>query len=193
MSLFIYLNGVDIGNTRVRLRGAGEPGISGLTGAADGTGSMGGVIFDDPLSNMTVTGSMPFNIDEPDSAPRRRFRGYMGDRTYRHKAGKQLTGLEREIDTTIYDQNAVLSMRLIDGADGNRPAETHLQRIDWLLASSYLSGLISDLGLVDRSGGAAYGAADYRGQNPNDVLNSIAGPIGQIFFAYYDQTAQKLG
>jgi hypothetical protein len=192
MSLFVYLNGSDIGSTRVRLRANGEEGVTGLSSAADGTGSQGGIVFDDPIGNMTVTGWMPITVDEPlcTTAPRL-FTGYVADRTYRRSPEKFRTAAAREIDTTINDQNALLSLRLIYNQDGKRPAETDIQRIDWLLGSIYLPDVF-DLGLVDRSQPHPLQEADYRGQYPADVLSDITGQIRRIAFAIWNQSAHKV-
>ena len=190
MSLFAYLQGALVAVSSIRLRGDGFPGPQ-MTAAADGTGSMGGIVFDDPTGALTVTGWQSVTVTEPDctSAPRL-FTGYVADRTYRR--GPYVTGAGREIDATLVDQNALLSLRLIVNSDGKRPAETDTARIAWLIGSPYLSGLVYDLGLVVGAG-RSFDATDYRGQYPADVLNDLCGPRGQIFFAYWDQSASKVG
>lgn len=190
MSAVVKLDGSTVGATRWLARGFGEPGPE-LANAADGTGSFGGIVFDDPAGNMTVTGWQTATVDETDctAAPRLQT-GYVYDRVY--SRGKHSAAAGREIDCTILDQNAVLSLRIITGADGKRPAETDTARIAWLLGSSYLSALIADLGLVNGAG-RAFETSDYRGQYPADVLNDLCGPRGQIFFAYWDQTAAAVG
>jgi hypothetical protein len=186
VTLFVYYNGADQGNTSVRL------GALGLTSAADSTVSFGSVIFDDPAGSRTITGWKTLNVDEPECVGSSRlFTGYVADRRYTR--GPYRTDTSRWIDTTIVDQNAVLGLRLITGSDGKRPAETHIERIDWLLGSAYLSGLIVDDGLVYRGNPRPFGEADYRGQYPYDVLNDISAPIFQTFFAVYSQTTHRVG
>src|SRR5204863_2040096 len=41
--------------------------------------------------------------------------------------------------------------------------------------------------------GRVFDATQYKGQFPSDVLNDLCGPRGQIFFVYWDQSAQALG
>ena len=91
----------------------------------------------------------------------------------------------------IADTNSLLSRRLITGADGDRPAETDIARIQWLLDSNdaYLSNpqdtwenpspYINTTGPVDMS------AADLRGQSAFDVLNDCSQRSGKNWFAVY--------
>jgi len=196
VSLLCILNGADIGTTRIRLRSGKENGLPGLTTSANGQGSIGGVVLDDPTANLTVRGWMPITVDETDCVGATRIgTGYVGERTYQRGSGNSLiTGAAREIDTDIYDPMTLLSFLLITEPDGNRPAETHNARITWLLASNYIPGhLITDLGLVDASHPRPFPATDYRGKFPVEVLTDIAAPIFKTFFVYWDQTAHSLG
>jgi len=191
MALVATVDGSALPN-RIRLRGAGESGF-GATSAADGTGSTGGWIFDDPDGDLSLRGWMTATLDETacTSAPRVAT-GFIGDRTY--SRGRYRDGPSREIDCTIVDQNTLMSWLLITEPDGKRPAETHNERIDWLLASSYIpGGLITDLGLVDASHPRPFPATDYRGKFPSEVLSDLAGPIFKTWFVYWDQTAEALG
>ncbi|HXI80893.1 MAG TPA: hypothetical protein VNM34_08775, partial [Verrucomicrobiae bacterium] len=190
MSLLCILNNADIGTTRLRLRSGNENGVPGLTTSANGQGSIGGVVFDDPTANMTVRGWMPITVDETDCVGATRIgTGYVGGRTYQRGSGNSLiTGAAREINTDIYDPMALLGFLLITEPDGNRPAETHNARITWLLGSNYIPGhLISDLGMVDASHPRPFPAADYRGKYAVDVLTDLAAPIFKTFFVYWDQ------
>jgi hypothetical protein len=186
MSLFFNIDGSDQGAVAVRL------GALGLTSAGDSTISIGNIVEDDPTGVRTIVGLQPCYVEEPScTAAPRLFTGYTADRRYRR--GPFRTGPGREIDVSLLDQNAVFNFRLITGSDGKRPAETHIQRIDWLLGSAYLSGLIVDDGLVYRGNPRPFGEADYRGQYPLDVLNDISAPIFQSFSALWDQTTKRVG
>ena len=190
MSLFSYLQGTLVATSSIRLRGNGYPGPQ-LPAAADGTGSQGAVVFDDPTGSLTVTGWQTYIAEEPDCASARRlFTGLVADRTYRR--GPYLVDAGREIDTTINDQNIYLSMRLITGSDAKRPEETDTARLAWLLGSDYLDGLVYDTGWVTGAG-RTFDATDYHGQYPADVLYDLAGPRGQIFYAAWDHSVNRVG
>ncbi len=193
MALTIKLDGSDIGTTRVRLRGSGGDGIVGLNASANGEGSQGGIVFEDPDSDFSIQGWMPITVEESDcTAAPRLFTGYVGDRRY--SRGPYRSGVEHQVDTTIIDTMTLMSFLLIEFADGKRPAETHIQRIDWLLGSVYIpDGLVTDLGFVDRSDPRPFPATDYRGQYPAEVLSDLAGPIFRTWFTYWDQSAESIG
>jgi hypothetical protein len=193
VTLAIVLDGSDIGTTRVRLRGSGGDGIAGLNAAANGETSMGGIVFEDPASDFAIQGWMPITVDEPDcTAAPRLFTGYVADRKY--SRGPYRAAASHQVDTTINDTMVLMSFLLITGTDGKRPAETHIERIDWLLGSSYIpGGLVTDLGLVDRSTPRPFEEADYRGQYPAEVLSDLAGPIFRTWFTYWDQSAESIG
>lgn len=180
--LFAYLAGSDVGH-RVRLNGFG------LTSNADGSVGFGGIVFDDTDGSLTVRGWMKVVVKETAcTAAPVLFSGYIGPRRYSRDGDSQYrTAAARWIDTDLVDENAVLHIRLITGADGKRPAETHNARIDWLVDSAYLSGLIDDVTLVDTSNPRPFEEADYRGQYADDVLNDLAGPIFRTFFVYPTQ------
>lgn len=191
MSLFVYLDGTDYAGS-IRARAGGDQGLAGLTSAADGTASYGGVIVDDPSGAVTSTGWKAVRVEENACSQPRLFTGYVIDRTI-SRGPHFRTAAGRIFDTNLIDQNAVLHMRLITDSDGQRPAETDIERIDWLLGSAYLSGLIADYGDVDRSSPKNFQEADYRGQYADDVLNDIAGPIGRQAYARWDASHSAVG
>ncbi len=182
------------GNTlphRVRLNDGTNNGIDGLTSAADGSGSMGGIIIDDPNHDLVLQGWQTVTVEESDctTAPRL-FTGFIGDRTTTH--GNYPTDGGRQVNVTLYDQNVLLSWALITGADGKRPVESRTDRIDWLLASDYLDSMVFDTGFVVPSGASDFDEADYRGQYPRDVLDDVLGAF-QVSFAFWDEAADKVG
>jgi hypothetical protein len=182
------------GNTlthRVRLNDGTNNGIDGLTSAADGSGSMGGIIIDDPNHDLVLQGWQTVTVEESDctTAPRL-FTGFIGDRTTTH--GNYPTDGGRQVNVTLWDQNSLLSWALITGSDGKRPEESRTARIDWLLASDYLSTIVFDTGFVVPSGSSDFQEADYRDQYPRDVLDDVLGAF-QVAFAFWDEAADKIG
>jgi hypothetical protein len=190
MALVIKVNGVTLTH-RVRLNDGTNNGIDGLTSAADGSGSMGGIIIDDPNHDLVLQGWQTVVIEESDctTAPRL-FTGFIGDRTTTH--GNYPTDGGRQVNVTLYDQNVLLSWALITGADGKRPVESRTARITWLLDSDYLDTIVFDTGFVVPSGASDFDEADYRGQYPRDVLDDVLGAF-QVAFAFWDEAADKVG
>ena len=188
MSVSVTVDGDVLDEERVRLRDGDNEGLAALSGSADGSGSEGGITIDDPDKTMILRGWEEVVVEESDCPQPRIAMGYMGDRAYSH--GKYPPGLGRQIDCTIYDENVLLSMRLIDGTDGKRPVETRQARIDWLLRT-YLSGIVFDVGWLTIAQ-TTLAVADYRGQYPAAVLDDIVS-ASEIYFARWDPASGKVG
>jgi hypothetical protein len=184
--------GNSIGNDRVRLTmppltiraEAGDVGISGIT-------------FDDPDDFIGTThtplGIRGFAVSETAASPDKIFQGYFADRTIKRgesPRGSLRIGAQREWDASLLDINNAVYRRVIRGTDGNRPAETDLARISWLLGSAYTSNL-ADYGLVATTGAIDLDAADYRGRYPADVLTDCGAASGRNWFVYLDDSAQN--
>jgi hypothetical protein len=193
MVMRYVLAGASMGSTVVRL---GD--VPGFIGEAE-LGAVGvcGVPFDDPAGSLSITGWQTFHVDES-SGPvgqQRLWTGYIADRQYARAPGTSLvTGAERRIDCTLADLNTILSFRLFPESDttANRPAETDIQRITWLLGTSYISQVYS-LGFISSSGPIAMDAADLRGQSAQSTLTDCADASGKNYFLYYDEAALKIG
>lgn len=159
-----------------------------------GTQSNGGISPEDPAASLNLTGWRPIHIDELDCSQPRLFTGYVFDRNVGRSFGQtQFVGPDARIhDTTITDLNAVFQLRIISGADGNRPSETMDARMAWILGSDYLAGsagtLIEDTGHVLTGLTRPMDASDYRGSYPGDVLNDLANRSQDAFnwFAFWD-------
>lgn len=119
--------------------------------------------------------------------------GYIGQRQYRrgasNKSGSLITGPARVIDMDLVDINSFLAFRVFHLTDANRPAETDVARIAWLLGHSYLNTILFNNGLVSSANPVSMDASDFRGQKTTDVLNDCAQQSGKNFFVYYDETA----
>ncbi len=189
MALVAKVNTVTVPTGRIRLHDAENDGVGGLTGSADGTGSQGQIVFDDPDHTLGLQGFDFVTVDETDctDAPRL-FTGYLADRTT--SRGKYPTDGGRQIDATINDPNTLLTWLLI-GDDGKRPAETRAARIAWLMGSDWWPPNVFDVGWIV-PGSHNFEEADYRRQYASDVLSDILETY-QTFFVRYDQDSARLG
>jgi len=194
MAMRFLLNGVDMGQAVVRL--GKLPGF--ITQAELGTVGIAGIPFDDPAGTLTVAGWQTFTVDE-DQGPagqQRLWTGYIADRKYQRGLGTSLvTGGARLIDTSIVELNTILSFRLFPPSDtaAKRPAETDVQRVQWLLTTTYLKPTVHDYGFVNTSGGVNMDAADYRGQSAYSLLSDCAQASGKNFFIYFDESKNAVG
>jgi hypothetical protein len=76
--------------------------------------------------------------------------------------------------------------RVIRGSDGNRPAETDVARINWIIGSAY-TATVSDAGLISSTGPVNMDATDYRGRYPADVAADCGNASQKNYFVYFDE------
>ena len=194
MVMRYLLGGADMGTSVVRL-GA----VPGFIGEAE-LGAVGicGIPFDDPTGSLTVTGWQTFTVDESagPTGQQRLWTGFIADRQYvRGSNDSLITGAGRVIDTTIADLNTILSFRLFPPTDStaNRPSETDIARINWLLGTSYISQVYSLNGYINTSGPVTLDAADLRGQSAQSLLTDCADQSGKNFFLYWNEATSQIG
>jgi hypothetical protein len=171
-----------------------EPSGISITERADmGEPSFGGVPIEDPAGSLTLLGHRPFIIEEDDCAQPRLFTGWVTERGIGRSLDRGMfVGAEARLhDTTIVSCNALFSFRQISGVDGNRPDETWEERLDWILNSDYLDGLISTSRTFTDTWPNPMDAADYRGSTPAAVLDDLAQRFdGAVnYFAFWDPAA----
>ena len=183
MSLVFTYGGVDLGTAAVRL---GK--IDGLPSAAEKcTIAQGGVPVDDPSGTLSLGPLETFTVDETACTPARLYTGFATARDT-DRADSLILGAERRIDVTLLDLNAVFNFVIISGTDGNRPAETDIERITWMLGTSYAAGL-ADHGLIDTADPVDLEARDYQGLYIDTVLGDCANASNKNPFATYDDAS----
>jgi hypothetical protein len=149
------------------------------------------VMVDDPDGTLTFVPWRRFWITE-DEAPTGKRRLWMGYITaVRVRRRDHYLGPGRVWELELYDINSILHHRILLPADNaNRPAETDIQRLDWLLGTNWANGVIySDLGLVDRYDAVQMDAHDYTGSYFSDVLADLSNASGKNHFLVYHEEA----
>ena len=187
-----------LGNQVVRLARMGPVVCEAQLGAV----AISSLVLDDPAASVghsgdAVAGLKQVAITET-AAPvnrRRIWTGYTGDRRYRRgepgDRGSLIQGSARVVDATLVDINSFLSFRIFSESGANRPAETDVARVQWLLGASLLDSTLYDQGLVSTAGPVDMDAADYRGQRPADLLNDCSQQSGKNHFVYYDEATGR--
>lgn len=107
--------------------------------------------------------------------------GYVGDKTIAR--GPFAIDKDRQFDLDLVDLNTLLIDDIITGAAGNRPEETDIDRVQWLVGTSFLSGMSGNIGA---SFPLTLEAADFRTQTPLQLLQQAAETAGKLFFVYWD-------
>jgi len=190
---FVY-NSTDLGATAVRL--GQVPGF--ITDTELGSVGMMGLPIDDVAGTLSLVGLQSFHVDESAGpvGQQRLWTGYTAERVYRRgESDSLIVGGERVIDLTLWELNTIWSWRLFPPTDSaaNRPSETDVARMQWLLTTSYLKPTVTDYGFVNTSGGVTLDAADYRGQSALSLMADCANASGKNFFAYYDESHNGVG
>jgi hypothetical protein len=162
---------------------------NGLTSRALGCESgLSTIVANDPDATMTLTkwhAFRGFRFEETDCANLVVFQGNMTNRTLR-RGSSERTEDARVWDIQVADFNFQMKRRVIRNADGNRPAETDIARLEWLLASDYTVNtevIVAD-GIFDDANPVTMTANDYRGRFPVDVVTDCMGYSGKNAFVY---------
>jgi hypothetical protein len=162
---------------------------NGLTSRALGCESgLSTIVANDPDATMTLTkwhAFRGFRFEETDCANLVVFQGNMTNRTLR-RGSSERTEDARVWDIQVADFNFQMKRRVIRGTDGNRPAETDIARLTWLLASDYTVNtevIVAD-GIFDSANPVTMTANDYRGRFPVDVVTDCMGYSGKNAFVY---------
>lgn len=154
----------------------------------------GGFNWDNPGDASDLVGLKSFVVDESDSSPTRFFSGAVADRAIGR--GPFSTDSDAQWAVSVVDENTFLDDILIRDSDGgNRPAETDVARVTWLLGTAAMSGItggaITSAGMSMGSG-VQMDANDYRRQHPRDVLDACAEISGKNFYVRDDGSGRKL-
>lgn len=153
--------------------------------AEEGSVGSSQVTADDPLGTFSIRGHRQFRIREDTASGSNTviYAGYTADRIVK-RGDYHRVETARVWDINLTDINTILGRRIFDRDNANRPAETDVARIQWLLAREE-SQLIDDARYFNTTGGVAMSASDYRGQTVEDVLNDCAQQSGKNYFVWF--------
>jgi len=176
-----------------RVSGASErlslPGVSVKENAEEGSVPTSELIVDDPSGDLTIVGLRRIYMVETSAPAGNQNIGnwFTADRTVSRGAW-HVGPLARTWSVNMVDENSLLERRLFVGTDSNRPAETDIVRVAWLLTTTELNTVDDDL-YVATSDGVAMDAVDYSGQRAVEVLRDCAEASGRNYFVWYRESA----
>jgi len=154
--------------------------------AEAGSVGQGRLVIDDAAGDIVTVGHKSVQVTEDDCASPLIQAGFVANRSFNR--GTWRTGASRKIEVSIADLNDLLGRRVIRKEDGKRPGESIGDRLRWLLASDYLSGLVADNGFVDYPS-TTLDKNDYTNSRPGDVIADLAVMgDGRNYFVYADPT-----
>jgi len=153
--------------------------------AEEGSVAMSTLVIDDPNGTLDVPGLKEIYGQETEATLPTFYRGIIADRgVSRGETDKSYrTTTARQWEVQVADQNERLSRRVLLGVDANRPAETDVARIQYVMASPEMSTVgITSSTYVSTSGPIAMDAADYRGQTVLSLIDDCAQASGKNYW-----------
>lgn len=153
--------------------------------AEEGSVGITTVPVEDASVSFEVAGHRGFAVHETDvsSGEDAIFRGYTADREYVPLNGVSPTG--RVVNLSIADLNSVFGRRVMVGNDCKRPAETDVERIQWLVTTAE-AGLIMDTSLLSTTSPVHMDKVDYTGAMMDQVFDDCAQASGKNWAMTYD-------
>jgi len=157
--------------------------------AEEGSVASSSILVEDPDGDYDVVGWRRVRIYEGLAASSNTltYNGWVADREIT-RGTSALTAAARTWNVTLVDNNTILDLRIENGTDANRPAETDVQRIQWLLTTTELNPVtVSEY--VNTGSAKQMDAVDYRGQRVRDVIDDCAQISGKNYFVYTKDAA----
>jgi len=145
------------------------------------------VDIDDPDGELDIEVGQGFWVDENDCTPERIWTGEVVSFTV--DRGNYRDGPGRVWHLEMVGINAGAMFRVLSERDtAKRPPETNLERIDWLLGTTAVTGastIFADDGFIS---GTAFDVdeSDFTGEYPADVLASLGGEFGRNWFLFWN-------
>lgn len=177
MAVTFTVDGSTVGTVRLESVDLAESAELGAVG-------QGSFTIDDTAGTLATTGWKDVSVEEDDCSDSLTFSGFVGPRQIRRGTHRTLAG--RDITVNTADLNEILNLRTVF-LTGNRPRESVGDRVDWLLTSTHLSGLVADNGFVTYPS-TMMDKNDYRTSKPGDVLADCATRVNFNYFVYPDPT-----
>jgi hypothetical protein len=161
-----------------------EPGTDGLVvNAEEGSVGRSRIVVDDPTSSFRIRGHRKiFAVETEAIADIHKGVIYVAYSSFREIVeGSPFDGIGRSVSIDLDDLNTVFDRRHLEGADAKRPAETDVQRAQWLYATNEMSLVDSDEYLSTEDP-VQLDAADLRGQKVSQVWDDMAVQSGKNWY-----------
>lgn len=151
--------------------------------AEEGSVAVSEMRIDDPSGDYEVIGWRRIRVyeDSATSSNTLTYNGWVADR--RVSRQEFVTGAGRKWVTSLADMNSIISMRVLTQSGADRPAETDVQRIQWLMGITEMNRVV-ETEFINTSNARNMDAVDYRGQTLIDVISDCAQTSGKNYFVY---------
>lgn len=154
--------------------------------AEEGSTPMSTIVFDDPGMALDIVGHREYMIVEDASTGTDDviYSGYTADQEIGREGGEWMQPLARVWTVSLTDMNTIWQRRIMVGSDCNRPAETDVERMAWLLSTTEAGPFDDVTTFVDTTDGWDMDAADYRWQTFSQIADDCAQQSGRNWYAF---------
>jgi len=114
------------------------------------------------------------------------FKGWTADRDVT-RGPSMRTAAARLWHVGMVDQNSLITRRIMRGSDANRPAETDVARVQWLMGTTEFGGVVTNSRYVSTLYPVAMDAVDYRDQSNQQILDDCAQASGKNYYIIWDE------
>lgn len=160
--------------------------------AEQGSVALSQIVVDDPDGGINILGLRGVTVHETEETVGSQlvYKGWTADRDIA-RGPSMLTGTSRRWSVNLADQNSIINRRIMRGADANRPAETDVERIQWLQTTTEFGALVLGTTLVSTASPVAMDAVDYRNQRNQDILDDCSQASGKNFFLVVNDPSER--
>lgn len=155
--------------------------------AEEGAVAISTFYVDDELGGLDIQGHHTFTWAESSEGSNTRtiLKGLIADTDVSRGPYKLLKS--RQWAVNVADPNTMLGRLIMRGSDANRPAETDLARIQWLMSTGEMN-LISDSTYINTSAATVnMDAVDYRDQTVLSIIDDCAQASGKNYWVYWQE------
>jgi len=171
---------------RVQVGWANRPGTTGLVmNAEEGSVGSSELQVEDPDGDFFISGHRAVIVIESDADYDDYggivYSGYTTQRVYQRDAERLEAA--RTIALSLVDINSIFERRIQVGAENKRPAETDVERVEWLLTTNE-AALIDDDQYFSTDGPFDMDAVDYRGQGFRQIFDDVSQQSGKNWYLW---------
>lgn len=154
--------------------------------AEEGSAAMSTIVIDDPDMDFDMVGRLNIYVleDSSEADDDVLFAGVIADQEIGRRGGEWEQPLARLWTVSMTDRNVFWQKRVMVGTDCNRPAETDVERVQWLLSTTEMDWAGDATTYVSTATPVDMDACDYRGQTSSQIMDDAAQASGKNWYCW---------